>query len=344
MSVLIRGVLLSLVVLLLVGADIAVAQVNRNNRRGTRNPRDLSRAPTYRTASQLGRNPLSLSGGSAYRGFQTRADQLNSLIERTIPKRSSLASSSLRKDVTNPAEWMLDRRNLLGARSPLGKRSTMANQYGESFDAAGDSGEEAVAPGEEAMLESSMRERPTTGDYLVSLADGLKAKADENHEIGKAYFRAGDWSRARGCFAMDREINRESARPFVSDVLVAVETRDLNRAYVSLLLALSRAKTGTDLRVDKLEYYTDDSRWERTFSLINLQAGQNAESMPQQIMLAFYAWINGDLGTARATISRAERIGATSEEPNVKLVQKFAAFLQEPEKTVPTPLPGTEDR
>lgn len=297
--------------------------------------RQLMRSPTYRSGNTQARNPLGAYGGTAYRGFQTRADRLNQIVQLTTPRGRSV--SPIRREVTNPAEMLLENRNLLSVRSPLGRRAQVSDDYRDYANSV-------AAPSDVTSASDRMWEaRPTTGAYLDTLDDRLQAKAYEHYEIGRAYFLNGHFDQAKASFGMDREINRDKARPFIADVFVAGETRDMNRAFISLLLGLSRARQAEDVWISKADFFSDMMRLDRTIAMVNLQAGQNPDSMPQHLMLAFYAWINGDQGTARTAVARAERIAVQDDGPNIKLVRRLAAFIEETEVLRKAQTPG-EDR
>lgn len=309
----------------------AVGQVNSSTS-GSRTPPRL-RAPSFRGTADAGRNRSMGTLGNSRAGFTTRHDQMQWLIATTTPNRQATYNASRNTTPINPIDQILQSRNLLAARSPLAKKTVTRDPFGNLIE------EESsgfvsmtttpVAPASTTATPGG--ERPTTSEFLDTLSDRLKDKGDEYFEVGQAFFRNGDYVKAKSYFEMDREINRYKSRPYVADALTAGETRDINRAFTSIMLALRRAEQPSDILVNKADFYGGDNRLDRTVSLINVMVNQSPDLPAMHLLLAFYSWINGDTSTARSSASRAAALApspaAALDQDTIKQIEKFATLV-----------------
>ncbi|MBN2563718.1 MAG: hypothetical protein JXQ75_22600 [Phycisphaerae bacterium] len=166
------------------------------------------------------------------------------------------------------------------------------------------------------------------------MASRLQNKADENFELGFAHFRCGELVDARNCFEMVRDIERDRPRGYIADVFVSCKGQDFHRAIVSLLRALERAETLEDLKIEgfieKLFGGEDVEAQERGFRRVteslNLFVNSNPDAPRLNMLLAYYAWLNGDLQTAIAAAEIAEKVEMEESAPHVA---KFHRLLIE---------------
>lgn len=306
----------------------AAGQVNSSTSGSNRPPR--LRAPSFRGTADAGRNRSMGTLGNSRAGFTTRHDQMQWLIATTTPNRQATYNAARNAAPINPIDQILQSRNLLAAKSPLARKTVTRDPFGNLIEEeASDLGSMIDAPASTAVAFAS--DRPTTSEFLDTLSDRLKDKGNEYFEVGQAFFRSGDYVKAKGYFEMDREINRYKSRPYVADVLVAGETRDINRAFTSLMLAIRRAEKPSDMMVSKADFYGRDNRLDRTVSLVNVMVNQSPDLPAMHLLLAFYSWINGDTSTARSSASRATALApspaAALDEDTIKQIEKFATLL-----------------
>ena len=320
------------------------AQVTRRAGGGRRTPR----APEYRSATNPGPARRSSALDSRYYGVSTRQDQIRALLSATNPRyrqQYSLTGSGQPTLV----EVMLDQRNLLSARSTVTRDILRTDEnllLGDSIDTFGRGSLPLNLQG--SMASQIRGGESSTSGFLDLYENELNRRADEYFEMGAAFFRAGDLTKAKNYFGMDREVNRDQARAYVADVLCAVENRDMNRGYYSLIQALRRAKTGDDLKVEKTKFYPDPVQFDRTVNVLNVVANQSSDVAGTALLVAFYEWVDGDLAAAQANISKAMPDAAASSLTNKDRsegIMKFARIIEEARSAPPSgDNPGTTAR
>jgi tetratricopeptide (TPR) repeat protein len=180
------------------------------------------------------------------------------------------------------------------------------------------------------------------GENLGAILDG---KADENFELGIAYFRNGDHRRAKHCFRVVKTLEGDRPRAFVADVFVAYETRDYNRAVLSLRRALERSEALSDLKIDGFidrmyQGSPEEKRraFRRTVESVNLDVKSRPGAPRLNLLLAYFAWLNGDVATAISAASLAESVMGERERP---VVATFRQRLSSEMARPPDSAPGT---
>jgi tetratricopeptide (TPR) repeat protein len=182
--------------------------------------------------------------------------------------------------------------------------------------------------------------------FEIDPAVRLAKKADECFELGIAYFRNRDLIKARNYFERVRDLQRDRPRAFIADVFVAYDKGDYNRALLSLLRALERAETLEDLKLDRFierlykgdDYEEKQRAFKRTVESVNLFVNSRANAPLMKVLLAYYAWLNGDLSTA---IAAAEIAAGSAGDQPVPQIEKFRKLLIEAKDGAAVPPPGT---
>lgn len=321
--------LLTTMVLLFAGADRVAAQTQRRSNAAL--PRDLMRAPGFRGVAGAPRNRMGTFQTGGRTGFTTRRDQMKSILSATSASRYAAYQASKRQRPTNPIDQILKSRNLLSVQSPLARTTLNHDPYSKVLDEelpmflpTEAVANEAPPP---AIAEVAPGQR-STSDFLDEMSGGLSSKGDEYYEVGMAYFRNGDFLRAKNYFELDREIHRQHVRPYVADVLTASEKRDMNRAYTSLMLAIRRAQKLEELGVDRASFFPDPVKFDRTLSLMNVMVNQAPDQPATHALLAYYSWLNGDTATARSSAERAASIATASEQFDAQTDQILLKFTR----------------
>lgn len=183
-------------------------------------------------------------------------------------------------------------------------------------------------------------------EFETDPAVRLAKKADEYFELGIGYFRNRDLIKARHCFERVKDLQRDRPRAFIADVFVAYDKGDHNRALLSLLRALERAETLEDLKLDRFierlykgdDYEEKQRAFKRTVESVNLFVNSRKSTPLMKVLLAYYAWLNGDLNTAIAAAEIAA--GGAGDQP-VPQIEKFRKLLIEAKDGAAAPPPGT---
>jgi hypothetical protein len=246
----------------------------------------------------------------------------------------------------SPISRLLDSRNLLRPRSALGRRAVAMIGRHDYLPAAPDRRHYALQ-----LWPTSSQESPQTpvagtlGGYDDNLAAGLDGKADEYFDLGIGHFRNGDHHGAQHCFKIVKRLQRDRPRAFIADVFVAYETKDYNRAVQSLLRALERSETLSDLKIDRFieRMYQGKSLEEkrrafrRTVESVNLDVKSQPGAPRLNLLLAYFAWLNGDVATAISAAAIAESAEGKQYRP---VVATFRQRLSSEKAQPPADAPG----
>jgi tetratricopeptide (TPR) repeat protein len=246
----------------------------------------------------------------------------------------------------SPIRNALEQRNLLKPRSLIAKRvAARAGRLDYLPDENGD-WRGAVSPRAERDFRPAPVPPPSVAPTLNDrMADDIKQQAEEYFELGLANYRAGRLNEAADCIALVKEIERDSPRGFIADVFIAQSSQCYFRAIMSLHRAIQNAKSLDDLKIDRFieRMYpgdeVDDQRraFRREVEVLNLLVNQNPEISQPFILLAYYAWLNGDFGTAVSAAEKAERGSAPDF---AQVAARFRKLLQEADRGPPTSSPG----
>jgi tetratricopeptide (TPR) repeat protein len=226
---------------------------------------------------------------------------------------------------------------LLLSRSPLGRR--VSALIGRQDYLPDNSGEERGAGGRrrtnpDLQPKPSPTEDRVPEEFEDRLLSRLEKKAEDRFELGAAYFRSGDLIKARNCFEIVRHIQRDRPRGYAADVLVSYDRGDYNRAILSLWRALERIGTLEDLRIDRFietfydgaDFAAKERVFKRTVESVNLFVKSSPAAPHMNLLLTYYAWLDGDLGTA---IAAAEIAMERTKEPIAQYAERFLRLLIE---------------
>ncbi len=302
------------------------------------------------------------TGAKRYAGTQTRVDRLRSSSPFTSRNESLLPSPP---PSYSPIRVTMERRNLLRSRSNLGSRISLLigrNDYlreaggqrrGDIRDWPGVSSlyhsspiaQRSPSAGAEARVPtptststtepSPSSEQPGgVGDYQDQLVSRLRTRADDYFELGASYLRHDEPIAVANCFEIVRGLESKGTRGLVADVFAAVRGESYNRAMTSLLKAIENAQSLDDLQIDQFidflypgeDAATRRSNFRRMADTLTAQANLNPESALANLLMAYFSWLNGNIGTAITATENAER---NLDATHVPHVQKFRQFLTE---------------
>ncbi len=281
--------------------------------------------------------------------LKTRAQKLRGLSPLKETRRGLLPDIQLSYD---PTRYILDRRNLLRVRSPLAQSATaylgrsvmsrdelllrppLVETAGTSADVPSPESTLPVPTSEPAPPESPLgiRAPRTVADVLTSK---LESRGDEYLQIGIAYFRAGEFIRARQQFEMARIVWPDQPKPYIMCMFASYQVGDRHRALHDLTKAIGLASSLEDLRIEGFpgqfwpgaDEAAAKAAFRRTVSAVNLALKSSGETTSGSILLAYYAWLNDDTSTA---ISAAEAaIGATADPDASAPLRRFRDWLTE---------------
>jgi tetratricopeptide (TPR) repeat protein len=325
-----RGVILALVVIPLLGIPRAEAQ----SRTGIYRPGLRARPEVLAGRTMRPRRRLGTVVSNRYRGYQTRLDRLRARLAIPRPRYGLLQDP---KPSASRVRYLLDQRNLLLSRSPLGRR--VSALIGRQDYLPDNSGEERGAGGRrrtnpDLQPKPSPTEDRVPEEFEDRLLSRLEKKAEDRFELGAAYFRSGDLIKARNCFEIVRHIQRDRPRGYAADVLVSYDRGDYNRAILSLWRALERIGTLEDLRIDRFietfydgaDFAAKERVFKRTVESVNLFVKSSPAAPHMNLLLTYYAWLDGDLGTA---IAAAEIAMERTKEPIAQYAERFLRLLIE---------------
>jgi len=323
----------SVVVLLAAALSASNAWAQRRGQDdGSRYRTPLSRAgamntpPRLITASRNYRAPLATFDSRGRGAFSTRIDQMRAY-RPTLP--SSLLSGPKRFIPPSPIKQMLDRRNLLAPRSPLAR--TAAAHLGrldyvpdaETGVMAGDVSA-WPAPADPSKVPSTLV--PDDGRFQDTLGGRLAREADAYFEKAVEAFRNGNFSQARQYFELVGVIERDRPRAKLGAMFASFQSANVLQASLQLLLALDRTKTADDLRFDKDLLYTS-AEFQRTLDAVTIWVRKTPDRPEPHLVLAYFAWLNGDLVTAREAIGMAEK--KMPPYWNAEPVRRFRDIIRE---------------
>lgn len=250
----------------------------------------------------------------------------------------------------DPIRHILERRNFLRARSPLGQtatvmlgRSLMSRDElvrrpgtAETSNTATTSTAPSASPMTTSQPEIALDPFgvPVSRTVADVLAARLEAKGEEHFHLGLANFRAGEFVQARHHFEMARDVWPERPQPRLGCVFASHQVGDYNRATYELVRAVENATSLNDLRIQGMpgQFWpgSDEAAartaFRRTVNAINLSVKSKGSATPASILLAYYAWLNDDRSTA---LSAAEAAIEAFPEPQASTVRRFRDWLKE---------------
>lgn len=323
-----------LTLVLLLGQD-AHAQRGKGMRsaRNAANPRSRGLSGT---APGKGQAPLSTFRSSRFRGMTTRAEN----IRRRSPLFQGRSTSLLDEPMPSHLRTrrLLEARNLLSARSALAQNVTPYVGRSKLFD--DNSGKSfLVLPGTSAPQQAAPTTQagePSPLTYEDVLENRLDNVARERFNLGAAYARSGDYLRAEQSFDIAKQIWADDPKPYLAGMYVAFKQRNTNTALSQMILALDRVKTLDDMNIDRFveTFYTGESPEEQqeafrsTLEALNMTSVVGGDS-PLNVLLAYFAWVDGDIDAAVQAAESANRaFGARHEETIGKFRDLLAAEKQ----------------
>ncbi|HVP13461.1 MAG TPA: hypothetical protein VMV94_19970 [Phycisphaerae bacterium] len=273
------------------------------------------------------------------RKSQTRLERLRTISPLATQRMGLLPDPTV---PLTPIQRILDQRNFLRARSSLGRAETAF--LGRSLPLAG----EGVVPQSPGVLTAAATtttspagEAPAPLRLEETLQERINKTADDNFELGMSYCREGDLLRARYHFDLAKHLWLDKSRPRLACMAVAFESEDYFQATAELLQALRLAKTLDDLRIEGFadQFYPGNDPAEkrralaRTIDAVNRFVVATDNNPLAKLLLAYYSWLNGDVGVAAST---ADAVSQAIPEPGAGYVRKFRDMLTEEQRPADT--------
>lgn len=268
------------------------------------------------------KHALSTHDTSRFAGIITVPDQLRSLLPgRTRPSRFDFATLP-----TSRAKLGVDGRNLTSARSPLARKAISASRNDFAKDDQGQMAADYSRIEKESGDATSKVDplKPDDGAYQRAILQRLQEKSDEFFDRGAAAFKNGQLINARNYFDLVREVEPDKTRPYLANVFVAVQKGDYLTAHGNLIRAMDIMHDIEELRMEPTKFYKAAEDLKRRTETINLIAQRNPSSPIPSLVLAYYSWLNGDVGTAISAAASAEK---NSPAPADVPVKKFREQL-----------------
>lgn len=284
--------------------------------------------------------------------FYTRPDVIRSKLpprlRQTGPMRDLLLRPTRR--VATPVGYLLERRNLLRARSPLSQlaRSHRASDAAESIE--GPTGIESLTIGE-------IKPRSRSGVSVEQfLENRLETKTEEYYSLGVRYFHDGRFLEADDCFRVCKTMDRKEIRYWIADVVVAHQREELHRTFLSLRKALAlyaaemervkaelsgesigeaelereRSRLVDALRIPRWDgdgsldargFYQDRDAFEQVVDRANVRANRAKAGAGggTWLLYSYFAWLSGERGTAIDATRAAEQDLPDEYKPVAKI-------------------------
>ncbi len=323
-------ILLSVCALVWLGMNSPVEAQNR--RRGSsalRQGRIPSRS--FHSVGTGGRQALGTFGSNRYQGIQTRAQILRSMSPLQRYEGGLLSPAPY---PSSPITQLLNQRNLLKARSPLAYRaSAMVGRYPiPSVLSVGDEAQFTTRSAGDSSSETEGAVADKPGQYEDLLAARLDSRAAEAFNLGAAFYRSGDFSHAHHSFDMAQQVWSDRPQPFLGAMLTSYSTGRYQRATTELVKAIERMEELDDLKIEGFvenffegaDLSAKQAEFRKTVDSVNVFVVSTHGSPRANLLLAYFAWLNGDLGTAIAAAELApEGFREELQEP----IRKFHELL-----------------
>lgn len=266
---------------------------------------------------RISRGRYDAFGSTATSRLSTRPERLRAELHRRFSRRRGLRERgllSLEPPSASPITRLLDRRNLLMSRSNLGRSDSVFIDRSDYLrDASGKwRGRISSIDATKAVQAVPRGSATQAASYPTMLSERLKKKADEYYTLGGAYFREKQYARSQDYFGLVRQLEPERPRAFAAGVIVAYQRLEFNSAVMSLIHAIKKAETLDDLKIDWKGLYTSRQEFGKVVESVNLMAKSSSNSQAANLLLAYYAWLNGDANTAIAAARAAELSGPTA--------------------------------
>ncbi|MBI5764043.1 MAG: hypothetical protein HZA51_11015 [Planctomycetes bacterium] len=285
----------------------------------------MRQAPRYISSATSNRNRRGTYKENAYSGVLTRMDQVRAL----MPRRSKSLIREYEPLPPGPIQVMLDRRNLLSVRSPIARKATAS--IGRNIMPIGlDPGQNTFTflPPRQTTSTSVTTQPVTQSDTLYQdvLANRLGRLAEEYYTSGSRAFSKKQWITAKNYFDLVRELEPDKPRAHIAMALVSTQRAEFASAWMHMLKAIGAARTADDLRIDVNQFFTSPDELRKTREEVNRAAQRFPELGSIAGMLAYYSFLNGDLGTAADAAANAEK---NTPEDYTAPIKKFRGMLLE---------------
>lgn len=181
-----------------------------------------------------------------------------------------------------------------------------------------------MVPAAPAPAPLSLEDRPvTTTAFNDSLDQRLRERGERYLLQGKAYFREKDYVTASQYFEMYQQTAPHDATGRVLQVLCSYQKRDFNTAIVHLTLAFKeiaerKVTTLDEIKLDWREFFKDRQSFQAVLDDVTIMAKAPNSSPLIGLLMAYYQWLNDDLGTAISAMDTA----ITGLEAEAKIVDE----------------------
>lgn len=292
--------------------------------------------------------------GKEFIGIRTRLDMIREMDELT--KRASDRWEGALPQT--PIRRLMERRNLLSARSPLGRKLTsdlgyrtlytpdMLNSLGTNFD------EVLKIPASMPATTSNPSAPEKNDNYESMLENRIKSLGDEYYQkgldIAASYdpYNKSTRSRllqARGYFNLARDADPQNPRSYFANCIICFHNNEPQQAFYYLTQGLRRTKTIDDLNIDKASFFKDQDKFRLMYDKADVFARSlsGSDQAAGNLMVAFFAHVYGDESLASTAIESAARNPPASLVDVITTFRNVLAGSKSP-TSAPTSAPGTE--
>jgi hypothetical protein len=257
--------------------------------------------------------------GYGYRGMRTRIDAI-----REIDDLTSRATERFENRFPNsPVRRLMERRNLLGARSPMGRKMTADLGLRTMQDP--DSSKPVISldfyesvPTSMPAADPMLLDQPVKGpNYETILETRIKQMSEEYYQKGIEYtFKYDNRNKkintllqARSYFDLSADACPDNPRPYLANAIVSFHNSEAHQAFHYLVEGLKRTKTADDLKIDKSSFFKDENDFRAMYDRATSFArtlDENNETAGN-LMLAYFAYLYGDTVLATTSIEAAAK-------------------------------------
>jgi hypothetical protein len=222
------------------------------------------------------------------------------------------------------ARDLLDRQMLVRSRSSMARGLYDSSGVGHTFDNETD----ALSPFlPEVESLTSVETAPLTvhdslePDPLVRMRNNIERSYHFYLETGDEHMRKKEYPEARRRYELSRTLNSDAPQPFARMFLASLYLNEYYQAYVHFRLALSRAQTLEDLRIDIDRATPSREDFLGIVRQMRLQLNEENVNWMQHLIYAYLAWLTNEPGDAQRYSETAARVAPT--EPLIKRFQRL---------------------
>jgi len=265
--------------------------------------------------------------------YITRPEKLNAELPQRLRTTGPLRTLSLRETqrTLTPSQYLLNSRNVLSAKSPL-SRLLLSHKQGLSPEKVGLPEETPVteppttAPAPEVQTPDS----PPALKYNDMLSQKLDDQYKRRFDGAVDLFNRGQYFEARDQFGSCRAIDRSRLEPLLASAFAEHALQNYSSSALDILQAVIQCQKLEELRFDWKSLYREPNKFDDLMVDLNIKVnkGEMNAYADEAMILAYFAWLKGDNGTAISAAQTAEE-GATQtkNEGRRKTIERFREMV-----------------